>query len=111
MTTVTSVDSAISALKTTAADKEIIAGYKGSYIDPSLEAIMQNATEAASPDWRALWDDAAKRFRLGQTGTGGVREFLFNDALVDTNFGEEDRKIINPLAKEDSWTWDFDEFT
>ena len=93
--TVTSAAAAIAKLKSTASDKEVIAGYKGSYVDPRLEAIMQDATEQAGNDWRALWVDADKRFMLSQTGSNGIRGVHFNDALVNTDFGQDDREVVN----------------
>ncbi len=70
---------------------------------------MQDATETAGTDWRARWIDADKRFSLSQTGNNGIREFRMNEALVETNFGQDDRQVVNKLAKEDNWIWDFSE--
>ena len=109
LSTVTSAADAIAKLKSTASDKEVIAGYKGSYVDPRLEAVMQDTTEAAGTDWRALWVNADKRFAISQTGSNGIREFRMNDALVGTNFGQDSREVVNKLAKEDNWIWDFHE--
>lgn len=109
MSEVTSATDAITKLKSTASDREVIAGYMGSYVDPRLEPVMQDATETAGTDWRARWVDADKRFSLSQTGNNGIREFRMNEALVETNFGQDDRQVVNKLAKEDNWIWDFSE--
>ena len=107
LSTATSAATAITMLKSVASDQEVIAGYKGSYVDPRLEPIMQDATEEGGTDWRALWVDADKRFTISQTGSNGIREFGMNDVLVGTDFGHDDREVVNQLAKQDNWIWDF----
>ncbi|MFT5192123.1 MAG: hypothetical protein ACI957_005172 [Verrucomicrobiales bacterium] len=109
LSTATTVENVLSALKSTASDKEIIAGYRGSYVDPRLEAVMQDSTEAATSDWRAIWDDSAKLMIVADTGADGVKEFRLNDALMDVDYGQDDREQMNQLAKVDDWIWDFDD--
>lgn len=105
----TTAATAVSLLKSSASDQNIIAGYKGSSVDPRLEPLMQDATEAAGSDWRALWNPTDQRFELAQSGADGVKEFVLNESLVSTDFGEHAREVPNKLAVQDNWIWDFDD--
>ena len=109
LSTTVTVAGLITALKATAANEEIIAGYKGAYVDPRLEAVMQDAAETSSSAWRAVWDDTAKRLKVVSAGPDGVKEFRLNEALVGTDFGEDNREHVNKLATASDWIWDFND--
>ncbi len=109
VTDCSTVAQVVGKLKSTAANKEIIAGYRGSYLDPRLDTEMQSTAEAAGGEWRALWDDSAKRLIVDNTGAVGVKRFYFNEDLVGTDFGTDERNVVNQLATKDEWIWDYDE--
>ena len=104
---VTTAGDALNLLKTTASQTDIIAGYKGSYIDPRLDTKLLAPAETASSAWRALWDDAKKRFVVAQSGSNGIEEFWFNESLLGNDYGTEEREVLNELATQDKWIWDF----
>lgn len=110
LTSAASPSDVLQKLKTTAANAESIAGYRGAYVDPRLVAIMQTAEEAQSSAWRAQWDAASNRFVMLQSGTPGARAFGFDDEALNNLPAAEERELEGGvLADHCNWIWDFDE--
>ncbi len=107
LTSATTAAQVIAALKSKASDQEIVAGYRGAFVDPRLNLVMQSDAEASEPNWRAQWDDTIKAFVVLDTGTAGIKEFILEEAMLEIDHGEDVRDNMNKLAKEDDWIWDF----
>lgn len=84
-------------------------GFRGSFIDPRTEFVMQTDEEAALTARRLVWDSNSMAFVLKWSGESGIKEVRLNNDLAESPVLYEDRKGVMDLAKEDGWIWDYEE--
>ena len=86
-----------------------LAGLRGTMMDERLSFELQTAAEAAEgvPRARFISDPASPRFIIQTSGPPGIKCFVLDNSLAETDFGTENRKTTLKLAKNDPWVWDY----
>ena len=104
--------SVIDKMKTIASNGEKIAGYRGAFIDPRLQAVEQSDEEASSSsELRVIWDPAAQSFEIAAGGVKGIKEFKVETIVTPDSIPVEEREIqfeLSTTNSQGSWVWDFD---
>ncbi|CAN5314404.1 hypothetical protein BH23VER1_BH23VER1_02400 [soil metagenome] len=91
-------------------DKASVVGLTAAFVDRRLSIVLQTDEEAAKPLKRVLWNTEAQRFEIASSGPKGIREFYYDNALSNDEFGTEERRTSVEFARQDAWIWDFEEF-
>ncbi|MCB1235224.1 MAG: choice-of-anchor K domain-containing protein [Verrucomicrobiae bacterium] len=98
-------------LKTTQSNSEArqhTGGASSSMVDPRVVPVMQNATEAATSDPRAVYNAATQLFEVATSGAGGVKEFQLDENLNEAPSAVETRDQGSlHYAETSTWVWDF----
>jgi len=85
-------------------------GMVGSKLDSGTSFVMQSASEAASGDVRAYWDNTAKKFILASSGSvAGIKQFVNDSALAEADYGTSTTGAPLLYAGTDTWVWDYTE--
>ena len=85
-------------------------GLVGSKLDSRASFVMQSASEASSGDLRAYWDNTTKKFTVASSGSAaGIKQFVLDSALAETNYGEAATGAPLLYAGTDTWVWDYAE--
>ncbi len=108
----TTAQAVIDKMKTMAANGEKMAGFRGTFIDPRLDAVEQTDEEAGtSGELRVIWDPAAQDFKIATGGQKGIKEFKIDPTVTPESIQVEERATMFELAatsSQGSWVWDFD---
>ncbi len=109
----TSAQAVLDKMKTMAANGKKLAGFRGNFVDPRLEAVSQTTEEAAqSGVLRVLWDETNKIFRIADSGEVGIKEFKIDPTATPDQLETEERETQFELAatseNEGAWVWDFE---
>ena len=101
----------LSKLKCRAGDQNAkeLAGLRGAMMDERLSFELQTAAEAVEgvPRARFISDPASPRFIIQTSGPPGIKRFMLDNSMAETDFGTENRKATLKLAKQDPWVWDY----
>lgn len=101
----------LSKLKRRAGDQNAkeLAGLRGTMMDARLSFELQTAAEAVDgvPRARFISDPASPRFIIQTSGPPGIKRFVLDNSLAETDFGTESRNTTLKLAKNDPWVWDY----
>lgn len=93
----------------TVAPKEFtdrIPGLSGSMLDPRVQLVLQNDTEAKSGDPRIKWNATTGRFEMAYTGKIGIKKLILSEeALVDTR--ATNRQSLFLYSGTSNWVWDY----
>lgn len=84
-------------------------GLRGSMADSRLGVVEQTDAEAATPQARARWNSATRRFEIFTDGPRGVKYFVLDDTLAGST-AVENRTASLPLASTEKWVWDYTDF-
>ena len=87
--------------------------HRAGFVDERLTFVLQSTAEAATGARRAVLvnDSKGARFEIKTSGVAGIREFAFDEALAQVDYGEEARKTATSLATNTRWVWDFSDPT
>ena len=108
----TTAQQVIDKMKTLAANGEKMAGFRGNFIDPRLQAVEQSDEEAdTTGELRVIWDAVAQNFKIAIGGPKGIKAFKIDPTATPPTIQTETRDTMFELAatsETGSWVWDFD---
>ncbi|MFZ4775223.1 MAG: prepilin-type N-terminal cleavage/methylation domain-containing protein [Terrimicrobiaceae bacterium] len=103
MTLLTSVDTALTNLKTRDEESGIL-GVRGSTLDAR---VWYTPSSEADPV-RAVWNNGTKRFEVIDSGGSGVKAFTLSDALASTDPTQASRLAVKETSTNSTWLWEHD---
>lgn len=110
LTGVSTASDVLTRLKASSTNTDRQPGMVGSKLDPGTSFVMQSASEAASNEVRAYWDNTAKKFTLATSGSvAGIKQFVNDSSIAETDYGTSTTGAPLLYAGTDTWVWDYAE--